>query len=280
MGTPFSQPRTARGRSVITAFTPSDRHRASCSSVLTVQTWRSRPVRHLLGELRVLRQLVDARAEDPVVLDHRLEHRPVPGLLDQHHQRQARREPLHPLQRDVGEAHHPDRAALTGPAEVGERLDEAPLDQPAVTRRVLGLDRELDRPVRVRDGLEQPAQREHLVEVGIRIDGLVVESRPRVLPRGELELVEIGQLHRRDQAARARDPPEITVVDADQVTVRGQPDVALQRLGPLADRFEIGPPGVLGVLVARAAVRDDLGPHAHNSDPSRRATEDVRRVAP
>ena len=77
-------------------------------------------------------------------------------------------------------------------------------------------------------GFHEPAQGEHLVEVGVGLVGLVVEGGPWVLPRRELELVEIGELHRRDQPARAGDALEVAVMDADQVAVGCQPDVALE----------------------------------------------------
>ena len=45
---------------------------------------------------------------------------------------------------------------------------------------------------------------------------------------------------------------------ADQVAVGGQPDVALEPLRAGVERRHVGPQGVLGVLVAGAAVRDHL----------------------
>jgi hypothetical protein len=197
----------------------------------------------------------------------------VPGLVDQHHQRQLGRQLLHPLQGDVGEAHHPDRGVLAGPPERRQQLRETPLDQPAVPGGVLGLDRQLDPSIRLGDGLEETSQGEHLGEIG----RLVVEDRPRVLPRGELELVEIGELHRRDQAVGTRRTAQVAVVHADQVSVGGEPHIAFECVRALADRLQVRRQGVLRLLEARAAMSDDLRPHDDNSDLSRRLRKGNRR---
>ena len=170
--------------------------------------------------------------------------------------------PLHPLQRGEREAHHPRRRAGTVPAEVAQHLDQAALDQAAVPRRVLGLDRDLDRPLVVGHGLEQLAQGQHLVERLVAVRRLVVEVGPRVLPGREVERVEVGEVHRRDDAAGARRTPEVAVVDAHQVAVGGQPDVALEGLGAGVEGRDVRAEGVLGRDVAGAAVRHDLRPHA------------------
>ena len=50
------------------------------------------------------------------------------------------------------------------------------------------------------------------------------------------------------------------VVDADQVSVGGEPDVALQRVGALVERRDVGAQRVLGPRGARTAVGDHLRP--------------------
>ena len=193
------------GRSLITAVTPRSRQICRSSSVLTVQTWISRPaLTQVPAEPGVLAQLLDPRPHDPVVADERAQHRPVVRLLDQHHHVQLGREPAHPADGVEGEAHHPRRRVRAGPPEVVERLHQPPLDQPAVARGVLGLDRQLDPAVVVRGRLQQLAQGEHLAGLRVRLGRLVVEVGPRVLPRREVQLVELGEVHRRHDAVGGR----------------------------------------------------------------------------
>ena len=65
----------------------------------------------------------------------------------------------------------------------------------------------------------------------------------------------------RDQPLLARRTPQVPVVHADQVAVGGQPYVALQRLGAGVEGGDVRAQGVLGVVVAGAPMRDDLGSH-------------------
>ena len=78
--------------------------------------------------------------------------------------------------------------------------------------------------------------------------------------RAELELLQLGQVQGRDDAAAVRGVPDLPVVHADQDAVAGHPHVALD--GVRADRggLAVGRQGVLGGLRGRAAVGDDLGP--------------------
>ena len=59
----------------------------------------------------------------------------------------------------------------------------------------------------VGDRLEQLAQRQHLAVGGVALRCLVVEVGPRALPRGEVELVELGKVHRRHQPDGRRRTP-------------------------------------------------------------------------
>src|SRR5262249_34221207 len=90
---------------------------------------------------------------------------------------------------------------------------------------------------------------------------LVVEVGPRVLPRREVELVEIREVGRRDQPAVARRTPEVAVVHAHEVAVGGQPDVALEAVRAVVERGDVRAQRVLGVVVAGTAVGDDLWSH-------------------
>ena len=80
------------------------------------------------------------------------------------------------------------------PAEVAQQLDDPALDEPAVPRRMLGLDGQLDATTGVGDGLQQLAQREDLALLRVarrapRRRGLPTgssrrRSRARRAPRG------------------------------------------------------------------------------------------------
>ena len=93
------------------------------------------------------------------------------GRLHQHHQLEVRSQPPDPAQRHPGERHDPHRRVLAGPAELVEQLHQATLDEPGVAGRVLGLDGQLHPARVVGRGLEQPAHREHLGELGIACPG-------------------------------------------------------------------------------------------------------------
>jgi hypothetical protein len=113
---------------------------------------------------------------------------------------------------------------------VQPRVEESQRVRRARHRKVLGLDGQVDVIV-VGDGVEEPAQRELLLFWSAQ--GLVVEVGPRVLPGGGVELVELREVHRGDQAFRVRRPVDPAVVDADQVPVGGQAYVALETSAPL-----------------------------------------------
>ena len=96
--------------------------------------------------------------------------------------------------------------------------------------------------------------------LGIDVRGLVVEVRPRVLPRREVEVLELGELHRGDDPVAVCGTTQVPVVHADQVSVRGQPDVALERLGALVESRHVGTKGVFGILGTGAAMGNHLRP--------------------
>ena len=145
------------------------------------------------------------------------------------------------------------------PAEVLELLDQPLLHQAAVPGRVLGLDGHLHATVVVRHGLQQLAQGQHPVQRLVADRRLVVELGPRVLPRRDVQLLELGELQGRDGVAPAGGTAQVAVVDADEVPVGGEPDVALEALGPGVECRDVRAQRVLGVLVAGASVGDDLG---------------------
>src|SRR3954453_17729289 len=130
---------------------------------------------------------LDARSRDPSRPQHSLHDLPRDRALDEQYHLEVRCVPLDPGESDAGEAHDPSRGVRACPAELVEKADETVLDQAAVPRRVLGLDREVDVPVVVAHDLAQLAQGEHPRVVALGLLCLVVEIRPRVLPRRRVE---------------------------------------------------------------------------------------------
>ena len=139
------------------------------------------------------------------------------------------------------------------PAEPVEQLDEPALDQAGIAGRVLGLDGEVERPSGVRDELEEPLEGQHPTAVDAQRVGV-----DAVVPGPEVELVELGQLEGRDDAAGVAGAVDPAVVDADEVTVGGQAYVALERIGARVDGPLVGGHRVLGRLGRGAPVRDHL----------------------
>ena len=62
------------------------------------------------------------------------------------------------------------------------------------------------------------------------------------------------------------------VVHADEVAVGGEPDVALERVGAVGERLDVGGERVLRDVGARAAVGDDLGHAGHRGTRRRDVT--------
>ena len=182
-------------------------------------------------------------------------------LVDQQHHLEVGRQPLDPASARPTRSSSPAPAS-PGPAQpnVVEQLDQPPLDQAGVAGRVLGLDRQVDRAVVV--GARSPAAGAGSAPCrgrGSTVGSLVVELGPRVLPGREVQLVELGELHRGDHpAACCAGTPQVAVVDADQVPVGGRAGRRTRGLGALVQGGEVGAQGVLGVVVAGPPVRDDL----------------------
>ena len=200
--------------------------------------------------------------------------------LDQQHHLELRREPLDPAQRDpeklmtrTGESCRPSRsrrAARRACARPGRR-----------TGGVLGLDRQVDRPVVVRDRLEQPAQRQHPAVLGSRsgasssssVQGWFQEAKSRSSSWASA-IVETTP-------RSCVSPAQAAVVHADQVPVRGQPHVALEALGTLVEGREVGAPGCARPRGAGPAVCDHLRPgrdHARHSAPTSARGQQQREV--
>jgi hypothetical protein len=141
-----------------------------------------------------------------------------------------------------------------------EHLRQPALDQRAVAGGVLGLDEDLDPPVGVRDQGQELAQRQQvravvpLDDVGdlvVRRGGLPLQ----LLPGPPVQPLELGQLQGRHEAAAVGGPVDAPVVHAHQVTVGGEPDVALERVGADLDGLEVGGEGVLRLVGAGTPVR-------------------------
>ena len=236
------------GRSVMTALTPSSRHSCSCASVLTVQTWMSRPVRAslapkagclvswsmpgpriqpgsstglIIGQCRafsisITSRHVRAPAAAPAAARCRRSSSPGPGC----------RRRCQPKWRSCSTS----RRSTSPPYRVGCLVSIA-----SSTRR--------SQSATVSSSLRSVSIRSSSV---VAVGRLVVEVGPRVLPRGEVELVELGELHVETSPRWLAGPAQVAVVEADQVAVGGEPDVALQPVGAGVERLEVGTEGVLG----------------------------------
>ena len=221
------------GRSVITALTPCEADLRS-SAVLTVHTCRSRPVAaSRRGERRRLPQQVDAGPQDPVVADHALQHRPVlassrsaspaaaPGRAGASAaarcRRSSSRAPAHPapVQPNVASASarraRPARRTASGawsrwPARRAGRSPRPPPGAGAGSARLRVARRRGPRTSSSRSaqGFFHDAK-----SSWSRSARSIVETRPR----------------------RGRRTPQVAVVHAHEVAVRGEPDVALERVG-------------------------------------------------
>ena len=92
--------------------------------------------------------------------------------------------------------------------------------------------------------------------------GLLVARAPE-LPgpaRAEVQGGEIGELEGGHRAATVRRTVDAPVVDADEVAVGGQADIALEGVRPVLDRLPVRGQRVLGGLLGGSAVGDDLNP--------------------
>ena len=165
----------------------------------------------------------------------------MPGVLEQHHQRQVGGQPLHALEGDEREAHHPHRRVGAVPAELLQHLDQPALDEARVAGRVLGLDGQLHRPVVVAAVSSRRCRVSTPSRSGSRSGASSSRSAHGFFQDGEVELGEVRELHRGDHGLGAGRPPQVAVVDADQVPVGGQPDIALECVGALLERREVGP---------------------------------------
>jgi hypothetical protein len=144
-------------------------------------------------------------------------------------------------------------------AETLQQDQQALLDLARPARGVLRLDGELYGAAGVGDEFEQPLQGE---------DGLLLPGRGplllpvgrfvAVLPGAEVQGGEVGEFQGGDGAAAVGGAVDAAVVDADEMSVRGQPYIALQGVRPVLDRLLVRGQGVLGGLFGGPAVGDDL----------------------
>lgn len=81
-----------------------------------------------------------------------------------------------------------------------------------------------------------------------------------LLPGAPVEPLQLCQLQRGDDAGAVRGAVHRAVVNADQVPVGGEPDVALQPVRADLDGVQIGRERVLGLSVTRPTMSNDLGP--------------------
>ena len=101
------------------------------------------------------------------------------------------------------------------------------------------------------------------------------ESGSSVCQEPKSSAAQVGQVELGHHPATVRGAVDPAVVHADQVAVAGQPDVALQPVGALVDRPQVGAEGVLGQRVRGAAVRDDQRPARPAPHPCDRPTVPV-----
>ncbi|MGY3681443.1 hypothetical protein ACVWXU_005066 [Streptomyces sp. TE33382] len=170
---------------------------------------------------------------------------------------------LDAVQRTGGEAHDAYRGRALGrcfvQAEALEQVQEAFLDLSGPAGGVFGLDGQLQRPpgrTRLGHQLKKPFQGEYGGELARH--RIPVGRLLAVLPGTEVESGEIGELQRGDGATAVGRTVHPAVVHTDELAVRGEPDIALQGVGAVLDRFAVGGQGVLGCVVGGSAVGDDL----------------------
>lgn len=164
------------------------------------------------------------------------------------------------MQRTGREAHDPygRRVARRGrvQAETGQRREQFLLHLTGPPGGVLGLDGQLHPAARVVDQLQQPVQGEYGRTLPVPVRGLV-----RVLPvppGSEVEGGEIGQLQSGDRAAAVRRAVHPAVVHTDEMAVGGEPHVAFESVGAVLDGARVRGEGVLGCVLGRPSVSDDL----------------------
>ena len=201
-GGPSRWSRASPGSSVMTASTPSDgRGRAPRRC--------SRPTRASGGRLAQPRRAggspATARCRGPAI-------QPGPSTLTAICQEYCRsmssttsrsgRQPLAPGSAPPREAHHPDRRVPAGPAELARAAPPAAA-RPARRSASGAWSRSPARPAGRSRATVSSSRRRVSTLPGLLVDlgRLVVEVGPRVLPGREVELVEVGELHRRDHAA-------------------------------------------------------------------------------
>lgn len=138
-------------------------------------------------------------------------------------------------------------------------MEQPFLDLSRPARGVLRLDGQLERPAGGADVVgqfEEPFQGEYgreLARHGVPVGGLLV-----VLPGTEVEGGEVGQFQGGDGAAAVGRAVHPAVVHTDELSVRGEADIALQGVRTVLDGLPVRGQGVLGGVVRGPAVRDDL----------------------
>jgi hypothetical protein len=81
------------------------------------------------------------------------------------------------------------------------------------------------------------------------------------VPALKVQLVKLSEGHRADRAGPGGGPVDRPVMDADQVTVLGQPDITLDPIGPLLDGEGVSAKGVLGSVGGCTTMCDNVRLH-------------------
>ena len=248
--------RTCCGRFVIIASTPSRAQSSTSAGSSTVQTCTRFPARAARAtypgcarRIRMLGPAIRAPRGQPAV--------PMPGREDciRIDGGQLRRSGPHAVQGTRREAHDPyRRAPAARRAEAVQQGQQPLLDLPRPAGRVLGLDRQLDRPARV--ATSSSSRSRVSTEVRSASSGRATRtgragSCGSLLPGAEVQLRQVGQFQGGDGAAAVGRTVDPAVVHADEMAVGGESDIALQGVGPVLDGFAVGGQRVFGRVVGR-----------------------------
>ena len=122
------------------------------------------------------------------------------------------------------------------------------LHQCAVAHGMFGLDENLHRPVPVE---HQPDKIIKSEQSGTARGAI---GPPTAMPSAPIELLQLGQRHIADQTCSCRGAVNPSIVHADEMTIEGQPNVALNSIGAFLKSELVGGQGVFGTIRRRTAM--------------------------
>ena len=207
-------------------------------------------------EVRVGADQDQVRTDDAYAVEEPAVRPPAELFLDQEGAVQPGQQPTEPLHGGSVEGDHPHGTARRVPAQRPQHLGQPQLDPRTAGIRVLGLDLQAHRDV-VGAGLphhlEELLQRDQLA---LRRSGLVHPSA------AEVQALELRDGHLDRAAAGRGGAVDVQIVQADQLVVRAEVDVALQADRDLSlcapgDRLGVRGPGHLGLATRESAMGHD-----------------------